>query len=147
MKPKERLILDLLRLVQRHGADEFLALAKAIRDPALTESVSLLFERVAQAKGRTSARRVPRSRLQIASSLAEAFPTIEALDPILRGLKLEKSKFSNAESAYEAILKKASSSKSALSFLRKSIQTSGISGDELGRLTQAIVSTPAKKER
>jgi hypothetical protein len=149
MPRREKILVELARIIERYGVDEVLALARAMRDdPATVNDLAGLLERVAEAvhqsprKSRTRARKKvanPR-RSAVRSALQEGYTTLESLGGILDRLKIDRDTIATVEDAQRAILGRLDSVADPNHIEIDIIEGATRPGGELGRLTEAIVS-------
>jgi hypothetical protein len=148
MQRREKILLELARIIERYGVDEVLALARAMRDPVAVTDLAGLLEHVAEAvrqfprKSRTRARKKvanPR-RSAVRNALQEGYSTLESLNGILDRLRIDRDSIATVEDAQRAILARLDSVADPSHIEIDIIEGATRPGGELGQLTEAIVS-------
>ncbi len=154
---KGKILVELARVVERYGADEVLALARAMRDPSTMNDLAELLERVTETVSQNSRKtkeEKPRSRGHgkitpayrgaVRTALQEGYPTLESLGGLFDRLKIDRKTVATVEDAHRSILahldKVADPDRIKDDIIEGSIRLGG----ELGRLTDAIVSKPKR---
>lgn len=144
---KEKLIVELAQIVKRYGADEVLALARTMRDPATANDLAGLLERVAEAvrqnsqrsKGRTRRKVTSSRRTDVRTALQENYTTLDSVSGILDRLKIDRHTLATVEDAHRTILARLDSVADPDRIEDDIIDASVRTGGELGQLTEAIV--------
>lgn len=145
---KENLLVDLARVVERHGADEVLALARTMRDPAAMNDLAGMLERLVEgvrqtprkSKGRARSRSTSPRRNAVRTALQESYTTLESLSDLFERLKIDPESAATVEDAHRMILARLDSVASTDRIEDDIIDGSTRPGGELGQLTDAIVS-------
>lgn len=148
MPRREKLLVELARIIERYGVDEVLALAQAMRDPAMVNDLAGLLEHVAEAVRQSPRKSRPRARKTVAKprrsavrgALQEGYATLESLSGILDRLKIDRDTIATVEDAQRAILARLDSVADPSHIEIDIIEGATRPGGELGQLTEAIVS-------
>jgi hypothetical protein len=152
----ESILVDLARIGDKYGADELVAVAKALRDPRMMEELASLLERVAE-RARTprphrSPKSIPKKSASSArqlgvvrTALRDTYTSFDALDPLLERLGLNPDAYKRIADAHDAILDLIARSPDGSQLTRVILDSSVHPAGELDQLTAAIVTNTRKR--